>query len=110
MDPLVFAYIEALPEPHRTRMQSIRTSIFTEMSDVFEGFSYQMPAYVFQKKRFYFACFKNHIGFFPGPEVIEAFRPKLTSFKTSKGTIQFQHNQEFPFELLQLILIYIKNK
>lgn len=110
MESQVLNYIEPFPEPLKQRMMEMRAVIFEEIPDVLEGFGYQMPAYVFQKKRFYFACFTNHIGFFPGPAVIDAFKDRLTSYKTSKGTIQFQHSQDFPMDLFRQIILYIKSK
>lgn len=41
----------------------------------------------------YFAAFKNHIGFFPIAFGIEAFKKELSSYKTSKGTVQFPYDK-----------------
>lgn len=49
----------------------------------------------------HFAGFKNHIGFYPQPEGIEAFKEKLTGYKTSKGTVQFPHNKPLPTDLIR---------
>jgi len=52
----------------------------------------------------HFAGFKNHIGFYPQPEGIAAFKEKLYSYKTSKGTVQFPHNKPLPIDLIREIV------
>lgn len=52
----------------------------------------------------WFAAFKNHIGFFPKISAIEAFKEKLSSYQTSKGTIQFPINEPIPLDLVKEIV------
>lgn len=52
----------------------------------------------------YFAAFKNHISFFPIAQGVEAFKDKLTAYKTSKGTIQFPLNKLLPLNLIEEIV------
>jgi uncharacterized protein YdhG (YjbR/CyaY superfamily) len=48
--------------------------------------------------------FKNHIGFFPTPSGIEAFKEELTDYKWSKGTIPFPFYKPVPYQLIERIV------
>jgi uncharacterized protein YdhG (YjbR/CyaY superfamily) len=49
----------------------------------------------------FFAAFKNHIGFYPTPSAIEAFKEKLSGYEVSKGTVRFPLNEPIPFDLVK---------
>ena len=51
-----------------------------------------------------FAVFKHHIGFFPTPSGVKAFKKDLSGFKTSKGTIQFPLDKPLPLPLIRKIV------
>jgi len=72
--------------------------------DAQEVISYQMPAYKLNGILLYFAAHKNHIGFYPGVSTIEAFKEELSNYKLSKGTVQFQHKDPFPTELIEKLI------
>lgn len=44
-----------------------------------------MPTFWGGKNVIQFAASKRHIGLYPGPEAVEAFRDKLAGYETSKG-------------------------
>lgn len=69
-----------------------------------EKISYQMPAFDFHGVLVYYAVCKNHIGFYPTPSGIEAFRNELSDYKSSKGAIQFPLNKPLPYELISKIV------
>jgi uncharacterized protein YdhG (YjbR/CyaY superfamily) len=54
----------------------------------------------------HFAAFQHHIGFFPTPSAIVAFREELAGYKTSKGTIQFPLDTPLPLDLVRNIVRY----
>lgn len=53
---------------------------------------------------FYFAAFKNHIGFYPAPSGIANFLDELLDYKTSKGAVQFPLDKPIPFDLISKIV------
>ena len=59
-----------------------------------------MPTFRFNGNLVHFAAFKSHIGFYPNPSAIEAFKEKLSSYKTSKGAVQFPFTEPLPFALV----------
>ena len=52
----------------------------------------------------HFAAYKNHIGFYPTPSGIEAFKNELSEYELSKGTIKFPLNAPLPFDLIKKIV------
>lgn len=47
--------------------------------------------------------FKRHIGFFPTPSAIRAFRKELAGYEVSSATIQFPLDQPLPRALIRRI-------
>lgn len=88
-------------------ISKIRESIREEFPDATELLSYGVPAFRLGKNTIMYAGFKNHIGFYPTPAVIEKFRSELSEYELSEGTIRFPIDKPLP---LQLILKMIKYK
>ncbi len=93
-------YIAAQPKNVQPLLRQLRQVIHEAAPNAEEAISYQMPAFKQGGVLVWFAAFKNHIGFFPKTTAIEAFKDKLASYKTSKGTIQFPLDKPIPFELV----------
>ena len=62
-----------------------------------------MPAFSYGRILVTFAAFKKHIGFFPTPSAIRAFRKDLAGFKTSAGTVQLPYDRPLPRALITRI-------
>jgi uncharacterized protein YdhG (YjbR/CyaY superfamily) len=99
-------YIATFPPNIQTILQQIRAAVHKAAPEAEETISYQMPAFKQNGILVYFAAFKNHIGFFPTAQGVEAFKDKLAAYKTSKGTIQFPLDQPLPLELIEAIVRY----
>jgi uncharacterized protein YdhG (YjbR/CyaY superfamily) len=97
-------YIATFPGDVQVILKEIRQVIKDAAPEAEETISYQMPAFKQNGILVWFAAFKNHIGFFPKVSAIEAFTEKLSSYHTSKGTIQFPINQPIPFDLIKEIV------
>lgn len=97
-------YIATFPPNIQTLLQQIRATIHKAAPEAEETISYNMPAFKQNGVLVYFAAFKNHIGFFPTAQGVEAFKDKLAAYKTSKGTIQFPLDQPLPLELIDEIV------
>jgi len=97
-------YIALFPLEQQTRMQVLRKLIRDTAPEANERMAYQMPTFYYYGNLVHFACFTNHIGFFPGSSGVEHFLPELKGFRTSKGTIQIPHNKDLPLELIKRIV------
>jgi uncharacterized protein YdhG (YjbR/CyaY superfamily) len=96
-------YISAFPENIGERLQLIRKTIRECAPEAEEKISYQMPAFFQNGVLVYFAAHKNHIGFYPASLGISVFQKELSNWKTSKGTVQFPHDQTIPIDLIRRI-------
>ena len=110
MNAEVDKYIETFPENIRQLLHHLRKTILEAAPESAEIISYGMPAYKQNGILVYFAGYKNHIGFYPTPAGIENFKHELSSFKTSKGAIQFPVNQPIPSETVKKIVIFRVNE
>lgn len=99
-------YILEFPQEIRERLEIIRHTIREAAPESQEVISYGMPAFRYNGIICYFAAFKNHIGFFPTPSGIEAFKDELKGYKCTKGTIQIPHTQFVPTDLIRRIVMF----
>ncbi|MGH7184754.1 MAG: iron chaperone, partial [Pseudomonadota bacterium] len=53
-----------------------------------------------------FAAYENHIGFYPTPAGIDAFKKELSTYKGAKGSVQFPLDKPVPFDLVKKIVIF----
>ncbi|MBW3113435.1 MULTISPECIES: iron chaperone [Bacillaceae] len=97
-------YISQFPEDVQERLQSLREVIRETVPDAQEKISYQMPTFALHGNLVHFAAYQNHIGFYPTPSGINAFKDRMTEYKTSKATVQFPLDKPMPYELIQEIL------
>lgn len=99
-------YIATFPKNVQTIMEKMRKAIKEEAPQATEAIRYQMPTFKLNGNLVHFAAYKKHIGFYPAPSAIEAFREKLSSYKTSKGAIQFPIDKSLPIDLVKGIVRY----
>jgi uncharacterized protein YdhG (YjbR/CyaY superfamily) len=52
------------------------------------------------------AGYKNHIGFYPHPTVMEKFDTKLEDYNKGKGSVQFPINKPLAKELIIEMVTY----
>lgn len=97
------AYIATFPEEIQTRLHAMRVTIRAAAPDAEETISYQMPTFRLKGNLVHFAAFTNHIGFYPAPSGIAAFREALARYKGAKGSVQFPLNEPLPLELVAAI-------
>lgn len=96
-------YIEASPREVQPILEKIRETIRAAAPIAKEAINYQMPTFQLYGNLVHFACYKNHIGFYPAPSGIEQFKNELKPYKTSKGAIQFPLDQPIPYDLIAKI-------
>jgi uncharacterized protein YdhG (YjbR/CyaY superfamily) len=101
-------YVSVFPENVQERLFQIRAEIKRQIPDIEEKISWKMPTFKLKngKTLIFVAAHKNHIGLYPMVAVIAAFEKELANFKLSKGTIQIQHSQLFPIDLIKKIITF----
>ena len=103
---LVDHYIKQFHPEIQERLIKIRQIIRETAPEAAETIAYQMPTYRLNGNLVHFAAFKNHIGFYPAPSGIDAFKKELARYKGAKGSIQFPHNKPLPYDLIRKIVDY----
>lgn len=96
-------YIAAAPKEARAKLREIRALIAAAAPGATQSLKWSMPAFSHARILVTFAAFKNHIGFFPTPSAIRAFKKDLAGFKTSAGTIQLPYDKPLPKALIKRI-------
>jgi uncharacterized protein YdhG (YjbR/CyaY superfamily) len=78
-------YIAGFPESTQKILAELRAAINAAAPEAEEKIRYQMPTFALKGNLVHFAAYKNHIGFYPAPSGIEAFKPELAAYKVTKG-------------------------
>lgn len=99
-------YIGGFAENIQMILQKIRVTIRNAAPDAEEAIRYQVPTFIFKRNLVHFAAYKNHIGFYPAPSGIIAFKKELAMYKTSKGAIQFPLDSPVPYALIAEIVTF----
>lgn len=99
-------YIALFPEEIQVILAKIRQIIKENAPEASEKISYQMPTFFLNGNLIHFAAFKNHIGLYPTPSGIDAFKEELSKYKGAKGSVQFPLDQPIPYDLIKRIVLY----
>ena len=99
-------YIADFPPAVQEILQTIRATVREAAPEATEAISYQMPTFKLHGNLVHFAGYKNHIGFYPVPTGIEAFKEELSVYKQGKGSVQFPLDQPMPYDLIRRIVVF----
>lgn len=99
-------YIASFPKDIQALLETMRTTIRSAAPEAEETISYGMPTFRLKGNLVHFAAFKHHIGFYPVPSGIEAFKQELAPYKSAKGSVQFPLNQPLPLDLISRIVTF----
>lgn len=93
-------YIARFPKETQKLLSQVRATIRKAAPTAEEVISYQVPAFKLGGILVYFAAFEKHIGFYPTPSAIAAFKKDLTPYKWAKGSVQFPLDEQVPLGLI----------
>jgi uncharacterized protein YdhG (YjbR/CyaY superfamily) len=99
-------YIAEFPTAVQELLQKMRTTISKGAPTAKETIKYGIPTFTLIGNLVHFGAYKNHIGFYPAPSGMEAFKKELAAYATGKGSIQFPLSQPIPFKLVEQIVLY----
>lgn len=102
--PTIDEYIAGFPPDVGAILQRIRTTIREAAPDAQETIKYQMPTFTLHGNLVHFAAFKNHIGFYPVPTGIEAFKDELSAYEGGKGSVRFPLDEPIPYDLIRRVV------
>lgn len=99
----VTAYIDAAPEPARSRLRTLRAIIREEAPEAIERIAYGLATWHQGENLIHLGAFTHHVGVYPGAAAMVAFADELAGYATSKGTIKVPHDEPLPTELVRRI-------
>ncbi len=98
-------YIAEFPPEIQKVLEELRALIREVAPDATETISYAIPTFDLNGHHLvHFAGYANHVGFYPVPSAIEAFKEELAPFRSGKGSAQFPHDQPLPVDLIRRIV------
>jgi uncharacterized protein YdhG (YjbR/CyaY superfamily) len=98
-------YIAMFPKNIQDILEKLRCTIRESAPKSKETINYGIPTFKLNGKNLvHFAAFKNHIGFYPTPSAIIAFKKDLTPYKQAKGSVQFPTDKPLPFNVVKKIV------
>ncbi len=99
-------YISSFPPDIQGILEEMRKTIRESAPEAEETISYGMPTFRLKGNLVHFAAYKNHIGFYPTPSAINAFKEELSHYNTSKGTVQFPLDEPVPLDLVRKMVLF----
>lgn len=97
-------YIAGFPAATQRKLREMRATVHAAAPQAEEKISYQMPAFALKGNLVYFGAFATHIGFYPAPRGIQAFKSELSKYEGAKGTVRFPLNKPLPVKLIARIV------
>lgn len=96
-------YIASFPSATQKLLTAMRKTIQKAAPEATEKISYGIPTFYLKGNLVHFGAYETHIGFYPAASGVAHFKAQLTTYKTSKGAIQFPIDQPLPLELVDEI-------
>lgn len=100
----ISAYISNFPDQVQHLLEELRETIRKAAPEAEETINYGIPTFTLNGNLVHFAAYKNHIGFYPAPSGIEAFKAELSGYEMAKGSVKFPINKPLPLELIRRIV------
>lgn len=98
------AYISSFPKDVQAALIQVRDTIRASAPKAEETIKYGIPTFVLHGNLVHFGGYKSHIGFYPAPSGIEAFKKELSVYKSAKGSVQFPLDKPLPLSLITKIV------
>ena len=101
----IHEYIARFPVETQKVLSEVRALIKATAPDATECISYAIPTFDLNGRHLvHFAGYERHIGFYPIPSGMEAFKQELAPYKQGKGSVQFPLGQPLPKDLIRRIV------
>src|SRR5580704_18999040 len=89
-------YIDMAPIETQKRLLEIRAAIRRGAPGATEGMKWNQPAFSSDRILVVFAAFKNHVGVFPTPAVLKAFKKETAKYEQTASGIKFPLEKPVP--------------
>lgn len=100
-------YISQFPKETQKHLAQVRATIRKAAPKAEEAIKYGIPTFVLNGKNLvHFGGFEHHVGFYPAPTGMAAFKDALAPYKQGKGSVQFPLDKSMPTALITRIVKY----
>lgn len=99
-------YISLFPKDVQEILEQVRAAIKKAAPEATEAISYAIPTFKLNGNLVHYAAFKKHIGFYPVPSGLKAFKKELSKYKQGKGSVQFPLDKPMPLALITKMVRY----
>ena len=93
-------YIASQDGEMQRLLKQMREAIQKAAPEAKEEIKYNMPTFTMGGNLVHFAACKNHVGFYPTPSAITAFKKEIAQYESSKGAVQFPLTDKLPLKLV----------
>ena len=97
-------YIAGFTKDVQVILEELRATIGKAAPEAEETINYQIPTFTVKGNLVHFAAYKSHIGFYPTPSGIAAFKKELSAYEGAKGSVQFPIDKPLPLRLITKIV------
>ena len=98
-------YLDTVPESKRVVLKKLRGIIRSAAPMAEECITYHIPTYKLNGSLVGFGDTSKHLSFYVmSPAILDQLKKELSSFVTSKGTIQFTPDNQMPAALVRRIV------
>ena len=98
-------YIAEFSPETQKPLKEMRALIKATAPDATETISYAIPTFDMKGKHLvHFAGYAKHVGFYPVPSAMEAFKDELAPYRHGKGSAQFPLDEPLPVDLIRRIV------
>jgi uncharacterized protein YdhG (YjbR/CyaY superfamily) len=98
-------YIAQFPTETKAALSQMRALIRASAPDAVETISYAIPTFDLNGRHLvHFAGYAKHVGFYPIPSGMDAFKDDLAPYKQGKGSVQFPLSEPLPADLIRRIV------
>ena len=100
-------YFKSFPASTRKILDQVRATVLKAAPEAAEGMKYGMPTLILNGKNLvHYAAYDHHIGFYPTPSALVAFKKEIASYNNSKGAVQFPIDKPMPLKLITDMVKY----
>ncbi|MCH9815449.1 MAG: DUF1801 domain-containing protein [Actinomycetia bacterium] len=106
-DEQIEAYLNDVPEPQRSTLQTLRAAMVALVPEAEPGLAYGVPAYrVHGKLVGGFGAAQSHCSYYPmSGTILPLLAADLAGYTWSKGALRFGIDTPLPQELLEQLIV-----
>ena len=97
-------YIAAAPKEAQPKLRQVRKAILEAAPEARESISYRIPYYAYRGRLVWFGIFREHIGLFLRPPLLEEHKSELKGYTMTKSSLHLPLDREIPSALVKRLV------